>query len=74
MKTFVEKEGVPKATQGGRHGGVVLMGWSSGAPQTFGLLSYADLISEALRKFLEPYLRSYIIFGEKFWFSSRRNF
>lgn len=64
INVFKDQEGIAEASPDGRSGGVSLMGWSSGALHTIALLGYADLLSEGLKKSIEPYLRSYIVFGE----------
>lgn len=64
INVFKYQEGIAEASPDGRSGGVSLMGWSSGALHTIALLGYADLLSEDLKKSIEPYLRSYIVFGE----------
>lgn len=63
IKAFIDQEAVPRATADGKSGGVALMGWSSGASQTIALLGDADSLPGGLRKSIEPYLRSYIIYG-----------
>ena len=67
IKTFVEKEIIPKVSSDWKRGGITLMAWSSGNAYTLPLLSYADAIPEATRQFLEPYLRSLIVLGELRW-------
>lgn len=64
IKVFKDQEDIPEASSDGRIGGVSLMGWSSGALQTIAVLGYADLLAESTKKSIEPYLRSYIVFGE----------
>ena len=65
IRSFIEKENIPKASSGWKRGGVVLMAWSSGNGYTLPLLSYIDAIPEDARLFIEPYFRSHIAFGEK---------
>ncbi|OCB85418.1 hypothetical protein A7U60_g7427 [Sanghuangporus baumii] len=64
IRTFIEKEHIPKPALECRDGGIVLLAWSSGNGYTLPLLAYADSIPESTREFIEPYLRLYIIFGE----------
>lgn len=64
IKQFVEQEGVPEMTADGKDGGIVLLSWSSGVAYTITLLSFADSLPEDLRNAIEPYLRSYVSFGE----------
>ncbi|KAL5531561.1 hypothetical protein ACEPAG_4438 [Sanghuangporus baumii] len=67
IKTFIEKENIPKASSDWKRGGIVLMAWSSGNAYTLPLLSYADSIPEDTRLFIEPYLRSLILFDMPRW-------
>ncbi|KAH8111923.1 Alpha/Beta hydrolase protein [Phellopilus nigrolimitatus] len=62
IRCFVEREKVPQASPDGKHGGVVLMGWSSGSIYTLSLLSNADTIPAETREAITPFLRSLIIF------------
>lgn len=63
IKTFIEKEDVPKPSSDGKDGGVVLLSWSSGNGYTLPLLAYPDAIPEGTREVIAPYLRLHIIFG-----------
>ncbi|KAL5513085.1 hypothetical protein ACEPAH_3483 [Sanghuangporus vaninii] len=67
IKTFVEKENIPRASSDWKRGGIVLMAWSAGNAYTLPLLSYADSIQEDTRLFIEPYLRSLILFDVPRW-------
>ncbi|KAL5492300.1 hypothetical protein ACEPAI_3747 [Sanghuangporus weigelae] len=67
IKTFIEKENIPKASSDWKRGGIVLMAWSSGNAYTLPLLSYADSIPEDTRLFIEPYIRSLILFDMPRW-------
>lgn len=64
IKQFVEQERIPEMTADGKDGGIVLLSWSSGVAYTIPLLSFADCLSEDVRGAIEPYLRSYVSFGE----------
>lgn len=63
IKTFIEKEDVPKPSSDGKDGGVVLLSWSSGNGYTLPLLAYPDAIPEGTREVIAPYLRLHIMFG-----------
>ncbi|OCB85419.1 hypothetical protein A7U60_g7428 [Sanghuangporus baumii] len=67
IKTFIEKENIPRASSDWKRGGIVLMAWSSGNAYTLPLLSYADSIPGDTRLFIEPYLRSLILFDMPRW-------
>ncbi|KAL5513084.1 hypothetical protein ACEPAH_3482 [Sanghuangporus vaninii] len=67
IKTFIEKENIPKASSDWKRGGVVLMAWSSGNGYTLPLLAYIDMIPEETRQFIEPYFRSHIVFNAPRW-------
>lgn len=64
IKKFVEQERIPEMTADGKDGGIVLLSWSSGVAYTIPLLSFANCLSEDVRDAIEPYLRSYVSFGE----------
>lgn len=63
IEWFVENERAPKASSDWKHGGIVLLSWSSGSSYTLPLLAYADSILKRTRDAIEPYLRSHVVFG-----------
>ncbi|EJD07446.1 uncharacterized protein FOMMEDRAFT_149975 [Fomitiporia mediterranea MF3/22] len=67
IRTFVEKENVPKASADWKRGGVVLLAWSSGNSYTLPLLSYIDSVPGDTREILSQYLRSHVIFDAPSW-------
>ncbi|KAL5537017.1 hypothetical protein ACEPAF_840 [Sanghuangporus sanghuang] len=67
IKTFIEKENIPKASSDWNRGGVVLMAWSSGNGYILPLLAHIDTIPEETRQFIEPYFRSHIVFDAPRW-------
>ncbi|KAL5513086.1 hypothetical protein ACEPAH_3484 [Sanghuangporus vaninii] len=67
IRTFIEKEHIPKPALKYRDGGIVLLSWSSGNGYTLPLLAYADSIPESTREVIEPYLRLHIIFDAPRW-------
>lgn len=64
IKNFVQQNGVPPIGEDGKSGGVVLMTWSAGVYYALQILAFADAIGIELRRQIEPYFRSFIIFGE----------
>ena len=63
IKSFIEQENIPKMSDDGKDGGIVFLSWSSGVAYSIPLLSSADSLSEETRNAVEPYLRSYVVFG-----------
>jgi hypothetical protein len=62
---FAKKEQIPPITdiQGSEHGGIVVIGWSSGFTSIAGLLAYIDQHKKDVVNFLEPYMRSICAYG-----------
>lgn len=64
IKNFIEYDKkLPRISEDGKSGGIVLMGWSAGNNFIIPLLAYADVIDKDTREKVEPYLRSLLIFG-----------
>lgn len=64
INNFIEQNNIPRAAEDGKSGGIVLMAWSSGNYYTLSILTFADAIDDYIRKAIEPYFRSLMIFGE----------
>ena len=63
IKSFIEEENIPKISDDGKDGGIVFVSWSSGVAYSIPLLSSADSLPKETRNAVEPYLRSYVVFG-----------
>ncbi|KAK7025984.1 hypothetical protein VNI00_015814 [Paramarasmius palmivorus] len=59
LKTFIEREKIPRAASGG---GVVVMGWSTGVTFTLSLFSDLDSLDSETRSLLEEYLKHLILY------------
>lgn len=60
---FAVKQHLPTASAESA-GGIAVMGWSAGNAYTLSLLSHAGAIAPSMRKRLEPFLRTVVIFGK----------
>ena len=64
---LVQHENVPRFVEdsvGGKTGGISLIAWSAGNGFFTPLFALADTIPSDIRTIIEPYLRSYIIYGK----------
>ncbi|KAJ7021455.1 hypothetical protein C8F04DRAFT_1273673 [Mycena alexandri] len=59
---FIQKFDLPPFSGAGRPGGVVLFGWSVGAPFTTFAIANADTLPEATREVLRSHVRSLILY------------
>lgn len=65
MKSFVQQNGVPPIDEDGKSGGVVLMAWSGGTYYALQILAFADALDIETRSAIEPFFRSFMMFGKK---------
>lgn len=65
IEWIITHENVPKADWKSNTGGVFLMAWSAGNGYAISMLSYVDLLPEATRNIIQPYLRGFIFFGAR---------
>jgi hypothetical protein len=63
MDKFIKEKSIPKASADRSQGGVVLAGWSMGNVQGLAVLGLARFLPDELVHSLEPYLKSYIMYG-----------
>ena len=67
LKWYIYREDIPPIREdpvtGERMGGINLIAWSGGNAYFIPFFGMADVIPERVRDAIEPYLRSYVIFG-----------
>jgi len=68
VRKFVKVNSIPRWNKSDGKGGVVVMGWSMGNSQGLGAMAYAREI-KGVREELEPWMKGYIIYGEKVFFA-----
>lgn len=77
---FIEKEAIPlmSIVEDGdgvvdrhHHGGLALLGWSSGNATTLSFLAHADTLPAETRTLLGSYLRTFILYGGRFFLIAR---
>ena len=61
LSSYIKNERIPPTSAEG--GGLALLGWSSANVLTIALLANLDQLPEHQKNDIEPYLRSFIIFG-----------
>ncbi|KAI0666397.1 hypothetical protein C8Q78DRAFT_984275 [Trametes maxima] len=59
---FIEEKQLPPPLEGGRDGGVVLIGWSLGCAFVFSALANVDALPGAVKSRLTAYLRAFIMY------------
>lgn len=67
MAWFAKTENIPKVVKnedGGKEGGVALVAWSSANGTALGLFAHLKELRREVREGLEPYLRTYVYYGE----------
>jgi len=68
LEWYIEKEAIPLLVEvdGGRTGGLSLMGWSSGNHLSLSFFARGDIMPGKTRAMLDRYLRSLVIYGTCF--------
>ena len=63
LKWIIDEMKIPQASEDGKAGGLALMGWSLGNTTTTAFLGHLQTYPPELVKALEPYLRTFFIYG-----------
>ena len=63
LKWIIDEMKIPRASEDGKAGGLALMGWSLGNATTIAFLRYLKTYPSELVAALEPYLRTFFIYG-----------
>lgn len=67
MAWFAKQEGIPKVADkdgGWKEGGMVLVAWSSANGTALALFAHLKELRREVREALEPYLRTYLYYGQ----------
>jgi pimeloyl-ACP methyl ester carboxylesterase len=71
MDKFIQEQAIPRPSADGRTGGVALCGWSLGNVQGLAFMALGHDDPPGVVERLEPYLKTYIIYGNIFCFVHR---